>query len=53
MIRSDIVEPVELDTYLTGVFDVVGNVVELMYGYTQLQPDDGQQREPEGALSLS
>ena len=53
MIQGDIADPIELDTYLTGVFDVVGNVVELMYGYTQLQPGDGQQREPEGALPVS
>ena len=47
------VDPVELDTYFAGGFDVIGNVVELMYGNAQLQPVDGQQREPDGAVPLS
>jgi len=41
-----------LDTDLTGLAQLLGDVFELMSRQGQLQPANGKQREPKGAPSL-
>ena len=50
---DDSVDSVELDTDMTGVVHIIGDVVEPMHSNGELQPRDRKQRCPGGCLSQS
>ena len=48
MIDRDIIDPIEVHTDVTGLGDVLGDMVELVARRGQLQPRECQQRQPGG-----